>query len=137
MTSSSLYKQTWRFFTIYTDLMYTPEEQKEETTRIQQERDAELHQELDRLKIGMFPKRTSIMMRLIPTLKCVTHSRPNLNIYLCNNDPDLPKPKLIILKHGKIYEPESADKALKIMSENKELPENTTLTSIKIVYPQV
>lgn len=135
MASSSLYKQTWRFYTIYTDLMYSPTIDKENTIKIQQERDAELHKELDKLNIGMFPKRTSIMMRLVPTLKCVTTSRPQLNIYLYNDDPDAKGSKIIVLKHGKVFQPNTIEIAMKIMAE-KEQPKDVELTSIKIVYPQ-
>lgn len=131
--SHSKLKQTWFFYTIYEDLMYSPTANVSQTMETQQQRDTELHEVLDKLGIGLFPKRTSIIYKLIPTFKCLTAERKydKLNILLINKENSH---TFVVLKRGKQFNASSEDEALKIMYGKDELPEFSQLEKYKVAY---
>jgi hypothetical protein len=114
--------------------MYSPKTDYNNTLMIQKERDEELHDIFEKnLKIGLFPKRHSIMMKLIPTLQCVTgqNHRSNLNILLVGRHK-YNGTKYIVLKKGREYHLNSQEEALKVMSNKEELPQvDTSITKVQ------
>jgi hypothetical protein len=123
----------WHLYSFYADLMFAPQSKIEETLREQQERDVELQQKMNEFQIGSFPKRESIVMKLLPTFQCLTIKRPQLNLYLVEKIGDESR-SLILLRRGRIFYPKNEKDAFKMMSDREDIDCFDKVSSIKISY---
>lgn len=112
----------WYLFSFYTDLMFTPPSQVKQTIQIQVERDRENQKKILAMNIGTFPKRTSMIPRILPNFECLTGSDVNLNIFLEGRDNEGNVRSIIVVRHGKTHHRiANREEAFKLMSDREEL----------------
>ena len=126
----------WYLFSFYTDLMFAPQSQVEQTVQTQMERDRENQRKILDMNIGTFPKRASMIPRVLPNFECLTRSDPNLNILLEGRDNQGNVRSIIVVRHGQSHHRvASREEAYKLMSDRTELPpDDVNVKQIKLQY---
>jgi hypothetical protein len=116
--------------------MYAPKSDVERTVQLQMERDQDIQQKILSLNVGTFPKRTSILTRILPNFVCLSRGEVNLNLFFISKNRDGEEKSYIVVKKGKVYHCSSKEESYKIMSEREQLPstEGQNVTEFKISY---